>query len=293
MGSHRFRGTSRAKAITLVHSKGGAGKSVLTLNLMCFATELDGLKTVLIDADPTAQLTTFLLGEYTNQNITTAYDRVHIGLPIDDLLVYVPEMKLWLLPGDPRRALEDNNGAHLADLIEWVKDVYVADSLDPPAPADIVFVDLPGSQPKSAYQAFMSVDYVAVPQKASDIDQTSLPTLMHALQSARDARKACYAEDAPYFLGFIPNAVMRSAPVHREIVRQLAASELLLPFIPFSFYLQSTSIRGSRHGKKGVYYDAPQSSLVWQQFKQLWQAISDKAYQQTSDDLKKLEAYLA
>jgi cellulose biosynthesis protein BcsQ len=182
---------------------------------------------------------------------------------------------VWVLRGDANRIYGSDDIDFVPDLIRELKESYVYDRDGSLYPIDIMFVDSPGGSAQVTLASLISVEMVAVPMYFSDWDQFCLPLIGSLIKTARKTRTSMDGRENPLFLGIIPNRVASQNAVQREILSTMKndEKEILLPFIPESNYLATTTLRSNTKGEMGVCNVAPKSSLVYCQFQKLWEAI--------------------
>lgn len=264
-----------AVAITIAHIKGGVGKTTLTANLASIA-QSKGLRSLVLDMDASSSFSSGVFGGTSAENVTVSLERIRNGETGDDLIEYSPELGAWVLRGDVNRIYGTDDLDYVPELIRELKESYVYDKDGFLYPLDIVFVDSPGGSPQVTLASMMSVERVAVPMLFSDWDQFCLPLIGSLIKTARQTRASIDGRENPIFLGIIPNRVASQNLVQRELLLTMKKEEkeILLPFIPESNYLVTTTIRSNAKGEMGVCKVAPKSSLVYRQFQKLWEAIT-------------------
>jgi cellulose biosynthesis protein BcsQ len=263
-----------AVAITIAHIKGGVGKTTLTANLASIARS-KGLRALVVDMDASSSFSSGVFGGTSAENVTTSLERIRNGEAVDDLVEYSPSLGVWVLRGDVKRIYGTDDIDFVPDLIRELKKIYVYDKDGSLHPLDIVFVDSPGGSPQVTLASLISVEMVAVPMFFSDWDQFCLPLIGSLIKTARKTRTSIDGRENPLFLGIIPNRVASQNSVQREILSGMKneEKEILLPFIPESNYLATTTLRSNTKGEMGVCNVAPKSSLVYRQFQKLWEVI--------------------
>jgi MinD-like ATPase involved in chromosome partitioning or flagellar assembly len=132
----------KKRSLALVQLKGGVGKTLLAANLACIAAARQNWTTVLLDLDANAPLTGVALGsQEARGTIIDALVRTAKGQPVDDLLVYVPNLGVYLLKGDPR-GIPSSMLRFLPQLIHKIRGSYLATPKGS-KPVDFVLVDPP------------------------------------------------------------------------------------------------------------------------------------------------------
>jgi cellulose biosynthesis protein BcsQ len=263
-----------AVAITIAHIKGGVGKTTLTANLASIA-QSKGLRALVLDMDASSSFSSGVFGGASSENVTVSLNRIRSGEAVDDLIEYSPGLGVWVLRGDANRIYGTDDIDYVPELIRELKGSLVYDRDGSLYPIDIMFVDSPGGSAQVTLASMIGVEMVAVPMYFSDWDQFCLPLIGSLIKTARKTRVNIDGRENPKFLGIIPNRVASQDSVQREILSTMnnEEKESLLPFIPESNYLLTTTIRSNAKGEMGVCNVAPKSSLVYRQFQKLWEAI--------------------
>ncbi|GAA2239814.1 ParA family protein [Rarobacter faecitabidus] len=154
------------RIFTVANQKGGVGKTTSTVNLAA-AFARDGLKVLVIDADPQGNAST-ALGVDHRSGVPSVYEVLIEGSPIADVVRQSPEFpELWVVP-----ATLDLSGAEI-ELVNMVsRETRLSRALtafigDPSSPNvdrfDYVFIDCPPSLGLLTVNAFTAASEVLIP----------------------------------------------------------------------------------------------------------------------------------
>ncbi len=284
--------TNGARAITFAHVKGGVGKTSLAINMAVAAHKLSGYRTVVVDLDGAAPLSSMMFGGFSEQNITRALRRLQDGETIEDLVAYAPDFGVWVLRGDVRSTMSETAIGYIPALINEIKQIFVYDEDGFPGPVDFVVVDTPGQTREVIMAVLLAVEYAAIPFKFSDIDQAPFAIVNNMLNVARSRHDQADGVQQPLLLGLIPNEVKRNDTVGRFILGELAERGLLLPFIPYSNYFRTNSTRENAESEKAAINITPESSRLYAQLTKLWRAIDDPNSMDREANLEELNEYI-
>ncbi len=148
--------------ICFANNKGGVGKSTLTMNLGGALSEI-GKKTLLVDLDPQANLTSVFVDNGQSLALTVAdiiYDDTDIEQAIRETIID----NLALLPSssklqdiDSRLAGDDDAQFFLAEELQTIAKRY-----------DFILIDCPPDLGKATRMALVAADYVIVPIQCQD-----------------------------------------------------------------------------------------------------------------------------
>ena len=143
------------KVFSLFNMSGGVGKSTMTMNLGFQLTRGLGKRTLLIDMDPQASLTTFMgLNPFDAEN--TVYDSLLQKAPlpvVSDLLeCHVVPANIFLAQAELQLASELKREYKLAQSLESVLDDY-----------DVVLIDCPPSLGLLSVNCLVAADFLLIP----------------------------------------------------------------------------------------------------------------------------------
>lgn len=253
--------------LALVQLKGGAGKTLLAVNLAALAARTHDWRVVVVDLDANAPLTGAVFGCYeTAGTITQALERVERHEQVNDLPVYAENLGIYLLKGDIR-GIPTSQIQLIPRLIWALKDSRITTS-DGSRPVDFVLVDVPGENREINRAVLSGVDYVAMPAMVSAPDIAATSITLQLIASAQGRRSG-----KPVFLGIIPNRIARRGAIERAFLDVLLKSGKILPYIPSSDVLRGTLVRQSRSGQEGVIDFAP-NSVITKRLSCLWEALN-------------------
>jgi cellulose biosynthesis protein BcsQ len=253
-------------ALALVQLKGGAGKTTLLANLAAIAAQ-SSWTTVVVDLDSNAPLTGSVLGSYTTQGtVIEALERVGQGEPVDDLLVYAPNLGVYLLQGDIR-GVPPGYLRWIPDLVAELKAAYVS-TPQGARPVDCILIDTPGDNRGINLAVLQAVDYIALPAMVSSADVAATGITLQIIVQAQAERAG-----EPVFLGLIPNRVPRRGSIERTFVDVVLKGGKILPYIPASETLRANLSRRSAAGGEAAVQYAPRS-VVAARLQALWEALN-------------------
>jgi len=143
------------KVFSLFNMSGGVGKSTMTMNLGFQLTRELGKRTLLIDMDPQASLTTFMgLNPFDAEN--TVYDSLlqKAPLPVVSNLLecHVVPANIFLAQAELQLASELKREYKLAQSLEAVLDDY-----------DVVLIDCPPSLGLLSVNCLVAADFLLIP----------------------------------------------------------------------------------------------------------------------------------
>jgi len=148
--------------ICFANNKGGVGKSTLTMNLGGALAEI-GKKTLLVDFDPQANLTSTFVDNGQSLALTVA-DIIYHDTDIEAAIRATKIDNLTLLPSssklqdiDSRLAGDDDAQFFLAEELQAVKGRY-----------DFIVIDCPPNLGKATRMALVAADFVIVPIQCQD-----------------------------------------------------------------------------------------------------------------------------
>jgi chromosome partitioning protein len=255
------------RSLALVQLKGGVGKTLLAANLACIAAARHNWTCVLLDLDANAPLTGAALGsQEARGTIIDALARTDKGQPVDDLLVYAPNLGVYLLKGDPR-GIPSSMLCFLPQLIHEIQGSYIA-APEGSKPVDFVLVDPPGENRETNLAVLSAVDAAATPVMISSPDMAATGLTLQLIAIAQSKRGG-----SPAFLGLIPNRVSRRGSIERAFLEVILNSNKVLPYLPTSDVLRGTFVRRSRQGGEAVIHFSPRSTLA-RRLVYLWESMN-------------------
>jgi chromosome partitioning protein len=248
--------------------KGGVGKTSIVCNLAA-ASAQDGRKTLVIDLDPQANSSHYLLGHKACEALPNAADFFQRTLgfrlsenPAEECIHPTPFENLWLLPADHRLAdiqpkLESRYKIYkLRDLVERLDDF------------DAIFLDTPPAVSFYTTSALIAADSCLIP---FDCDEFSRRALYQLLGTVREVREDHNEEIE--IGGIVVNLFQERARLPLQLVQELEAEGLpiLEPYIN-----QSVKVRESHERHRPLIYLAP-SHKVTGQFRDLYRTVTNGA----------------
>lgn len=152
-----------AKVITVSNFKGGSGKTTGTAGLSYVLAEA-GYKTLVIDFDPQADITYYLMPDYdANEEEMTFFEAVQEGDLTPILKKVHPENELWLIPSNlDLTGLQDYMyKKHPRDLNK--RNQLINEMIQPLRDSfDFIFIDVPPTVSFATNNALVASDYVII-----------------------------------------------------------------------------------------------------------------------------------
>ena len=271
------------------NQKGGVGKSSITVNLAAISAE-QGFKTLVIDLDPQANSSQYLLGDdatysaektalepnienFFNDVLGTNQQKGLIGNALGSLLKgknkgfdqYIhrsPFKNLDVLPASPtlgalEHALVSKHKIYkLRDSIETLKGEY-----------DRIFIDTPPAFNFFTLSALITADRVLIPFDCDVFSKRALQTLIENIIETQDDHN-----DRLEIEGIVVNQYQAQAKLPREVVQQLKDEGL--PVLN-SMLPPSVLMKESHHKNLPLIYLATDHKLT-QAYQSLFNEIDKK-----------------
>jgi chromosome partitioning protein len=244
--------------------KGGVGKTSIACNLAAVGAAR-GERTLVVDLDPQANSTHYLLGREAAEALPNAADFFEetLGLGLlsssaDTWVHETPFEHLWLLPADQRLAA-------LQQKLESRYKIYkLRDVLTRLSDFDHVFVDTPPAINFFTTSALIAADRCLIPFDCDEFSRRALYQLMGTVREIREDHNPGLEIG-----GIVVNLFQERARLPREIVRQLEAEGMpvLRPFLN-----ASVKVRESHDAHRPLPFLAPRHKVTGQ-FHGLFEAM--------------------
>ena len=248
--------------------KGGVGKTSLVCNLAAVSAA-EGWKTLVVDLDPQANSSHYLLGHDACEALPNTADffeqtlgfHLFDGEP-DQWVHQTPFENLFLMPADARLA-------EIQPKLEARYKIYkLRDLVRRLADFDSVFLDTPPATSFFTTSALIAADSCLIP---FDCDEFSRRAIYQLLGTVREVHED--HNEQIEIGGIVVNLFQERARLPRRLVDELEAEGLpvLRPFIN-----ASVKVRESHERHRPLVYMAP-SHKVTGQFRELYKTIRQEA----------------
>ncbi|MEM6454135.1 MAG: ParA family protein [Acidobacteriota bacterium] len=247
--------------------KGGVGKSTITCNLAAVAAEA-GRRTLVVDLDPQANATHYLLGPRAPDCTPTVYNFFEqtlgfrlLSAPADTWVHPTPFPRLHVMPSDPQLGdlqpkLESRHKIYkLRDQLRALEDRF-----------DVVFIDTPPAVNIFTTSALIAAHRVLIPFDCDDFSRRALYQLMGTAREIHDDHNPELAIG-----GVVVNLFQPRARLPQQLVEELKAEglPLLEPYIH-----TSVKVRESHQAHAPLIHHAPKHKLA-QQYRDLYARLDD------------------
>lgn len=221
------------KSVTVLNRKGGCSKTSTCFHASA-AFAARGLRTLLCDLDPQANLSQGLLGPDVVRKMSPAMTLASVldeagGPPLSELIVPTSIPGVWLLPGSEAVERLNVTEPESTGSLQYA----IRDALDEVrGEFDIAFFDCPPSVQLCSWAAMVASDAVLVPVPPEDFGALGLLSLRRAIK-----RVQAGPNPRLRMLGYLLSMVNKSLSVHSSYeadLRDVYGDEVFATVVPLA-----------------------------------------------------------